>query len=695
MADIPRIKGNISKMIAQGAPEADIDTYLATEGVGLDQLKTAPPPDQYQQAAIDEDKAVGGANPGFTRRLTHGATLGADSTIMAGLMTPLEMFKRGINPKEAYNYTKAREDLIMNKSRENTGLAGDATEMLGGVLGGGTVAGGIGSMARAPAGGFTALANPGLSVSRFLAPEAGLAARSGASALDAAGLGAFSGAMEGNGLEQRGENALKGGAFGALLGGATPGLLAGAGTLASPILSQIRARTNPAAYAQSQVGRAVSESGMTPQQIAAGVQGAAAEGQGMFTAADAMGNAGQRMLATTARSPGQARTDVGNFLDARQAGQGRRVSNALAEGFDAPQTAAQTEARLTAARGAEADRAYGEVRRDAGQVDLVPTINHLDQRIGTEPGQALQPANDSVEGVLRPFRERLARVNPDDFEAVQRIRFDMADAAQNARQSGYGNRAREIGNAVRQLDTAMEAASPGHRAANANFRQASQDIEAVDTGRTAAMRGRTEDTIPAFQGLRPQGQEAFRAGYVDPLIAQTQGAAVGVNKARPLINDAFQAEAGAMAPGNPLMQRRIGRENTMFETRHEAMGGSKTAHNINDDAAMGVAPEEAINFVGQIVTGRFGGALNTALSAGKNFFSGNTPEVRQAVAQILLQRGPNVDAAQFQAMVNRTVQQIQQVQQMARSMGRGAAGGLAVAGPGQNKEQAITIRPIR
>ena len=25
MADIPRVKGNIAKMIAQGAPEADID----------------------------------------------------------------------------------------------------------------------------------------------------------------------------------------------------------------------------------------------------------------------------------------------------------------------------------------------------------------------------------------------------------------------------------------------------------------------------------------------------------------------------------------------------------------------------------------------------------------------------------------------------------------------------------------------
>src|SRR4051812_6526775 len=86
----------------------------------------APEPDKYQQPAIEEDKAIGGADAGFTRRLTHGATLGADSTIMAAALTPLEMFKRGINPKEAYNYAKAREDLIMNKSRENTGALGTA-----------------------------------------------------------------------------------------------------------------------------------------------------------------------------------------------------------------------------------------------------------------------------------------------------------------------------------------------------------------------------------------------------------------------------------------------------------------------------------------------------------------------------------------------------------------------------------------
>lgn len=39
MADLPRIKGNIQKMIAQGAPEADIDAYVAGEGVTPEVLR--------------------------------------------------------------------------------------------------------------------------------------------------------------------------------------------------------------------------------------------------------------------------------------------------------------------------------------------------------------------------------------------------------------------------------------------------------------------------------------------------------------------------------------------------------------------------------------------------------------------------------------------------------------------------------
>jgi hypothetical protein len=628
----------------------------------------APEPDKYKQAAIDEAKS----NPaideqaGYTRRLIHGATLGADSTLAAAAFTPLEMMRHGtFDPREGYNYAKAREDRIMDKSRENTGLLGTAAEVLGGGISG------------------AGLASGGVTAARFLAPEAGLAARSAASAVDAGGLGAFSGAMEGDGIKERFNNAMKGLGAGVALGGLTPGALKVAGAALSPVVSNIRARINPQGYAESQVARAIHESGVNPDEISLRAVQAANEGQPQFNMADAMGNAGQEMLGAAARGPGAGRTAIVDALENRQAGQGRRISGALAEGFNAPETATQTEARLTAQRGATADAEYGAVRNDANRVDVTPALNHLDEIIGTQPGQVLTPANDSVEAALTPFRQRLSRVNPDDFEAVQRIRGDMADAAQSARQSGHGNRARLISGAVRRLDSAMENASEGHLVANRNFAQASRNIEAVDAGRAAATRGRTEDTIPAFQALAPEGQAAFRSGYVDPLIAQTQGAAFGANKARPLINDAFQAEAGAMAPGNDMMQRRIAREQTMFETRNTALGGSPTAKNLAHDSAMGVDP----HLIGQIFTGNWHGALRTALAAGHNAVTGNTPAVRQEVANILLQNGGNISPARLREMVQSTVARIQFVQNIARNVGRGAAGGLAVAAPGVQRRQ--------
>lgn len=670
MADIARIKGNIAKMIAQNAPEADIDAYVSSEGVSLDQLRApsqAQQPDKYQQAAIDEQKTLkdAGIDPGagYTRRLAHGATFGADNTVLAALQTPLEMFKRGVGPGEAYNYAKAREDQIMGDARKNTGALGTALEI------GGGVGSGIG------------LARGGATFGSLLAPEAGIAARSLASAGDAAALGGFSGGMEGNGLAERGENALKGGALGLAVGGATPGVLGLLGAAASPVVSNIRAQMNPRGYAQSQIARAASESGRPVAQITDDLAQAAREGQGMFTLADAMGNPGQRMLSSVARAPGQGRTDVVNFLENRQAGQGRRVASSLAEGFDSPQTAAQTEARLTQARDTAANADYGAIRRDAQPVDVSNVISHIDDILAPYGVAQNVAANDAAAGSLANLRRRLTNGDQtaNDFNLLQRVRGDLSDEIQQARQSGAGNRARLLGGALRELDTALENSSSGFRDANRNFAQRSRNIEAVGQGRDAAMRGRTEDVIPRFQGLTPEGQQAFRSGYVDPLIAQTQGAAFGVNKARPLINDAFQAESNVMAPGAGLMQRRLGRENTMFETRNAAMGGSKTADNLADQSALSVDP----TLVGNILSGNWMGAARSILQSGSNAFTGNTPQVRQELANILLQNG--VSAGALNRMINETMTRVRFIQNMTRNLGRGGSGGLAVAVSGQNQ----------
>jgi len=249
----------------------------------------------------------------------------------------------------------------LNDSRRNTGALGSATELLGGgVVGGG-------------------LANAGLTTGRLLSSAPGLLGRTATSATDAAALGGIAGFNEGNGLNDRltkaGESALTG----ALVGGALPIGFAAAKGVVSPFLSNIIAQINPEGLARRQVARAIVESGEAPDEIARALQRAQVQGQGHFTVADALGNAGQRMLSTVARAPGEGRTSVANFLENRQAGQGRRIINALAEEFDAPETGA--ERRLTQARGEAANAEFGAVRNDANLVDLTRAIARIDETV--------------------------------------------------------------------------------------------------------------------------------------------------------------------------------------------------------------------------------------------------------------------------------------------------------------------------
>jgi hypothetical protein len=647
---------------------------------------SAPAPDKYQQAAQDEQTNLAAKGidegAGYTRRLAHGYTLGADSTLLAGALALPEAIKRGVGLGEGYNYAKAREDQIMGDARANTGLLGSGVEMLGGAVQGGALTSGLGTLARGAGGALEATAQNGLSASRLLSATPGLFGRTAAAAADTAGLGGFAGGMEGNSLSERLGNATSGAIGGAVLGGAMPLTAATVGAVASPFISNVMAKINPAGYAARQVARGIVESGKPTADIAQAVNQAADEGQGVYNVADAMGNAGQRLLSTVTRSPGEGRTAVVNALEARQAGQGRRVANALNEGFGSPQTAAQTETALTGARDTAADAQYGAVRANADSpVDVTPAIAHLDATLGPAADQMLAnngsaAANDSVESVLLGFRNRLARVNPDDFSAVQRIRGDMADTAQNATQNGYGNKARLIRGALGHLDSAMENASTGYRAANANFAQASRNIGSVQAGTDAAMRGRVEDTIPAYRALPAEGQAAWRAGYVDPLIEAAQKSPMGSNAARPLSNSAFQDEAAVMAPmrTQAQMQRRLGREQTMFDTRNAAMGGSKTVDNLNDYDAMGIDP----SVVGHVIAGNYAGAVRSLIHAGANKLTGNTPAVRAVVANILLQRGANVTGASLDALVGQTIRRIQFMQQLSMGGQRVAAGALAV-----------------
>lgn len=645
-----------------------------------------PEPDKYQSAArkeIDDLNAKGiDTGASVARQFLQGASFNSADEILAGLSTPLEMIRQStFNPAEAYRFAKAREDTILEDARKKNGGLGTVAE-----LGGGFATG-------------SGLARAGLSAGAGLTAQSGLGARTAASAIDGLGFGAVAGGLEGNSLEERGKNALMGGALGGALGGVAPGALSLFGTVASPVFSNISARVNPERFARNQVARALSESGMTPGQVSQQIADAAAAGQ-PFTVADALGNPGQRMLSTVARSPGQGRTDVVNFLEGRQAGQGARITQAVDEALGASGTARQTADELTKTAREKAAPFYEAAlnKKPVWNDRLQQFFDDPVTRSGLKDGVAVQRLEALAEG--KPF-------NPHDYaitgfnEAGDPIISGVPNMRTiNLIKKGWDNQleayrdgttgrlmldeyGRALDNVRRSFLKEVDAVNPSYAKARELYAGPAQARDAVRMGADAASRGRAADNLRMFDVMNDSSQQGYRTGYADKLAAKAERGVVGVNKARPLTSDKATQELerlslhqGPVQPGSmdPLQQR-IARENTMFETRNQALGGSRTADNLADSAAMGIDP----SLIGNVLAGNWGGALRSVLASGSNALSGNTAQVRQQVADILLSRGQNVNPASIQRLLDEAVNRIETLRQIASQLGRGGSGAVAVA----------------
>lgn len=634
---------------ADAAGDTDAATALASEIVKM--RGSGASPDFAASVALPDvnlAKAQYDALPAWQKPLVavdDMATLAGSGALFGfgekGAAKIDEMLGRGsYEDRLAYQRRKTQD------ARDRSGVAGMVAEIGGGV---------------APA---VKLAQMGVTATRL----PGAIGRLGGLALDGAGYGALSAA--GNDQDVMTGAAL-GGALGA--GGQAAGNVLS--TMARPITSRLFPDTAAARVMRDTLGTAR----MTPDQVADDLARASADGQGVYMAADALGHPGQRLASTIARTPNDGRTALVNALEGRQAGQGRRIATALSEGFAAPDTAMQRAASLRQSRGAAANVNYNAARSAAADVDVMPAVNEIDNMLYGGVKSAAGIGTDSIESALTGIRDRL--VNADGsaqvigFDEVLRLKQNLDDVIEQAVRGGQNNRARMLGTVRSQLDQALEAASQPYAAARNEFRKASKAIDAVDTGSAAAVRGRFEDTIPQFQRMSPEEQSAFRAGYADPLIAHTQGAATGVNKARPLINDATEREFPAFAaPGRgDQLGRRLRREQTMFETRNAALGGSKTADNLADDAALSIIDP---SIIGNLLSGNLTGAAKNAILQGLSSLKGQPASVRERLARALMETNPTVARRELHAGVSRITKSENQRREIVRAlMMIGIAGG--------------------
>lgn len=414
--------------------------------------------------------------------------------------------------------------------------------------------------------------------------------------------------------------------------------------------------------AQNAVAEAMRRSGQGADDVADDLERAAQQGQPEYVVADSLGNSGQRMLTGITRSPGDMRQQIVEQLQRRQAGQGDRLVNALSEGFDAPNTAAQTRTAMTEARDAAADVNYGAARQSAGVVDPTAAINRADQFL--QPGATgvmgnqTNIADDSIESAVRRARGYLTDGNSvlTDFNAAFRAKRELD--AMIERSAANPSVQRELTPIRNALDDALATASDPYAAARDQFRRESQAIGAIDQGTAAASsRTRAADNIDQFTQLAPEQQQPFRVGYVDPYIARVEASSMSptTNKARMLITGKTEQEFPAFAaPGRgDIMGDRIAREQRMFETANAALGGSRTADNMADMAEMAGIDPAMIGIAGNALTGNLRSAGMQALQRGINAVQGRNQGTRDMIARLLMQGDPTTARAELAAAIRK------------------------------------------
>lgn len=459
-------------------------------------------------------------------------------------------------------------------------------------------------------------------------------------ALEGGTLGALQGLGSGEDTEDRVEKATVGTVLGGALGGGVPLISEIVRKAATPVVAYF----DPDSARDKVMATLLKRADMTPDDLAASLQRAQDDGQDMFMAADALGNPTQRVISTAARTPTDVRKMVVDALMDRQMGQGDRLGQYLAEGFDATDTAAQRVASLTEARNAAANADYGALRSKVGDTPLwSDDLQALTSRPSVQRAinDAKSIAAERGYQVTNPFQ----MVDDGTLSLPEGTapNFTFWDTVKRGldRQIANDPTNRDLVGTKNTLTKILDDMVPEYAAAREPFMKASRAIDAVDIGkRAASSRVRSDDSIAAFEAMSPEEQAAFRAGYVDPIIARIEGASISptTNKARALMTAKSGDEFPAFAvPGKAeQLGDRIAREQRMFETANAALGGSRTADNLADMADSALDP----GILSALARGSIKDAVLSAVTKAANSARGLPPNVIERLIPALMETNP-------------------------------------------------------
>jgi hypothetical protein len=130
-------------------------------------------------------------------------------------------------------------------------------------------------------------------------------------------------------------------------------------------------------------------------------------------------------------------------------------------------------------------------------------------------------------------------------------------------------------------------------------------------------------------------------GYADRVLAQIEAnKAVTANKAAPFNSTKAAEEAAVMARNPDVFSRQITRENEMWGTMNRALGGSRTADNLMDDAMAIPTEGPARQAIMDALRLNFGAAATNLAIAVAPALRGQSPATRKIIGEALMSGDP-------------------------------------------------------
>lgn len=558
--NLARVESNFRSMLAQNAPEVDLQAYLRSEGFTADRFADA--------MAKKREAGPIQTEPGPVRLAAQGATLGSADEIEAlarGLLPALISTRLGRPPgaaearsaAEGYGQTLASVRLANQEYQRTDPFKAGVAEVAGALVPA------VGAtLATLPAGGGGGAAVAGPAIARTAPAVLPTMARAG---LLGFGEGAVGGFMSGEGgFGPRLQNAAAPAATGAVLGPAAAGAgrVIGVGkTLVDPFFQAGRER-----LAGSVLNRFATDPSAAMQRLLAG-GGEIVPGSRPMTSGIAR-DPGLAALQTPIRSA----LDTENLMAARASEQNAarmalldRMAYGSPEKFGTPEKALERASQglpSSALDYATVKRAAitGPMRQEAfdfgGAADAKGVLGQIDALIANPDNK-----QKTVQLALKDFRSQIldaadSETGLIDPRALYAIRKDigLAQAGKlSGERSDYRHASSVLTDLKTTLDDTIEAAAPGYRDYMDQFRKMSIPINQMEG--LQAVRKQAELSVPdVATGLPVLSQAGFKkalASRADELARLSPSQRANVNAIMEDLNRAAAPTApGVMPPGS-------------------------------------------------------------------------------------------------------------------------------------------------